>query len=1036
MPGDAGGSELRFALDVLADCGVGLSQEELLDALWLARRLTGSPDALPLQRDATHRAGARPAPPVPDRRRPRETPGSKASLFGGSRTRPRPEPETAPSAPEPETAQPAVTPQAEEKRAMPLRVPEAKALTDELSIGRVLRPLKQSRPSSSRYHFDEEATVHALAETGLPDVVLRPAPERWLDLALVVDDGMSMLLWQRLATELHALLRRAGAFRVIRTYGLHTRGDEVYLRGRPFSDEANRMPTHLVADPTGRTLVLLVSDGVGRAWRDGRMHSTLSGWARCGPTAVVHALPPRMWGGSALRAQRWQVTSGRRGSANAEWTVTDPVLPPDVMAFRGVPVPVLEPAPAALSAWVRLVAAPAASTTLPLLAAPRSGPSRPVDTGLPRLRRFHSAATPEAYRLAAHLAGVAPLSLPVMRLVQAAIPWADTPHLAEVFLGGLLRPLPVPPGECLPPQHQLFDFDSDIGDVLLNAVPLADVVETGRTVSARLEQLAGRSPDFPAWLAHPEGKERIPSSTRAFAAIGPRLAARFGVGSLERRMGSIWRPLRSGDPWRIGPYTVHARGLGDGPCQKFLGRDPGGTEVVVVTAERRFEGFLSTEARALRRLAGRYAPRLIASDLDATQPWVAEVPPHSPDGIPAEPLAAVLDREGLEPDAALELAWHLCEAVETSHRADLVHGSIDVRTVRCLGRSVLLTDWFWSSHASERVLHAQDMVALAQLVTALIAFAPEADLDELRVLLEECDARLPGGPTAGQLGEVLSARLGMQGDDGKLVEAMDGPARAELIRTQIRSCRKIAVLGMPGAIGKSTTAALLATVFATERRGRTVVVDADPGRGTLGFRVNQNRGKGMSALVRVLDRVNGRRDLAPYLSTMESGADVLTDLVGLPTPPAPQQVRRVCDTLARHFKVLITDSHTTEFDEGKRVVLSQSDQLVLVVDSLSHLLSGAHLEYFNRLLGLGYKELLARSVIVVSTPQPPGRGPRGPHGIIERDADLRHLCRGIVAIPYSSYLADTGEARLGRLDVALREIYYDLAALVAQSFTS
>jgi cellulose biosynthesis protein BcsQ len=449
---------------------------------------------------------------------------------------------------------------------------------------------------------------------------------------------------------------------------------------------------------------------------------------------------------------------------------------------------------------------------------------------------------------------------------------------------------------------------------------------------------------------------------------------------------------------------------------------------------RRYEGFLSTEARALQRLAGRYAPQLIASDLDGTPPWVAEVPPHSPDGIPAEALATVLDRGDLEPDAALELAWHLCEAVETSHRQDLVHGSIDAQTVRCLGRSVLLTDWFWSSHGSERGPHAQDMVALAQLVTALIAFAPEVDLDELRVLLEECDPGLPGGPTAGQLGEVLSARLGMQGDDGKLVDAMDGLTRAELIRTRVPSCRRIAVLGMPGSSGKSTTAALLATVFATERRGRTIVVDADPGRGTLGFRVDQNRGQGMSALIRILDRVNGPRDLAPYLSRMESGADVLTDLVGLPTPPS-QQVRRVCDILARHYEILITDSHTTEIDESKRAVLSQSDQLVLVTDSHSHLLSGAHVDYFNRLLGLGYKELLARSVIVVSKTQPVGSRPLGPYGIIERDADLRHLCRGIVAIPHSSYLANTGEARLDQLGVALRETYYDLAALIAQSFT-
>ncbi|GHD18943.1 hypothetical protein GCM10010313_49510 [Streptomyces violarus] len=1034
MPEDSTACGLRRVLNLLADCGVTLSQEELLDTLWLARQLTGSPESLPLQRDATPSVAPPPTPVAPDRRRPHTAPGGRAGLYGAPRLETRPEPETASSVPEPETPQPAAMPQDDETRAMPLRVPEAKALADELLIGRVLRPLKQSRPSTSRYDFDEEATVHALAETGLPDVVLRPAPERWLDLALVVDDGTSMLLWQRLATELHALLRRAGAFRMIRAYGLHTRGDEVHLRGRPFSAEANRIPTDLIADPTGRTLILLVSDGVGRAWRDGRMHSTLNGWARCGPTAVVHALPRRMWGGSGLRSQRWQVTSERRGSANTEWGVADPVLPRHMVSFRGVPVPVLEPAPAALAAWVRLVASPASSATLPLLAAPGSSGARPVDTGLPRLRRFHAAASPEAYRLAAHLAGVAPLSLPVMRLVQAAIPWADTANLAEVFLGGLLRPLPGPPGESLPPQHQLFDFDSDIGSILLNAVPLADVVETGRTVSARLERLAGRSPEFPAWLAHPEGTERIPSSTRAFAAIGPRLAARFGVGSLERRMGSVWRPLRSGDPWRIGPYTVHARGVGDGLCRKFLGRDPDGTEVVVVTADGQFVRGLGAEAQALQLIGGQCAPRLVASGLDDDEPWIAQTPPHSPDGIPAEPLATVLARGDLEPDAALELARHLCEAVDTSHRADMAHEDLTPETVRCLGRTVILTDWFRSSYRSERGID-RDIAALGTLLARLITFAP-GDLGELRELIEACDPAHRGfRPTAGQLVEVLAARLGMQGDDGKLVAAMDARARTELIRTRVRSCRQVAVLGPGGTSGKSTTAALLATVFATERGGGTIVVDADPGVGTLGFRVNENQGRGMTALTRALSRIKNVRDFDPYLSTMRSGAHVLTDLVGLPTPdPAP--IQRVYDLLRQHYEILITDSHSTDLDESKHSVLNPAHQLVIVAESLDALMAFEGKQYFNRLLGLGYKELLSRSVIVLSTTAPVRRRRQGEVGIAERPAELRHLCRGIVAIPHSPYLANAGEADLGGLDHELRDAYYALAALVAQSFNA
>ncbi|UXY17466.1 SAV_2336 family protein [Streptomyces cynarae] len=418
--------------------------------------------------------------------------------------------------------------------AMPLRAPEAKAVRAELTIGRALRPLKQHRPSPVRQEFDEGATAAAFADSGLADVVTRPARERWLDLAFVVDDGMSMLLWRRLAVELRALLERTGAFRIVRVLGLHTRGaDSPVLRSRPYDLGARPLPTAALSDPTGQTLVLVVSDGMGSAWRDGRMAAVLEHWSGCGPTAVVHALPPRLWDGSGIRAERRRVTTWRRGSPNTLWTVTDPVLPVELVRFDGVPVPVLEPDTVPLAAWARLVAAPGGSAVLPLLARPlpRRGASTAAPADGPRaVQRFRDAASPEAYRLAVHLAAVAPVSVPVMRLVQDAVPWqADTGHLAEVFLGGLLRLADEEGREAVPPQHRAFAFTEAAQDALLGAVPAAELLRTGRAVGRRLERLAGRSPDFPAWLAHQDGPQRLPPGARPFTAVEHRLASKLGV---------------------------------------------------------------------------------------------------------------------------------------------------------------------------------------------------------------------------------------------------------------------------------------------------------------------------------------------------------------------------------------------------------------------------------------------------------------------------------------------------------------------------
>ncbi len=416
----------------------------------------------------------------------------------------------------------------------PLRAPEAKAVRAELPIGRALRPLRQYRPSMVKREFDEGATAAAFADSGLVDVVTRPARERWLDLAFVVDDGMSMLLWRRLAVELRALLERTGAFRMIRVLGLHTRGaDSPVLRSRPYDPGAHLLPSATLSDPTGQTLVLVVSDGMGSAWRDGRMAAVLEHWSGCGPTAVVHALPPRLWNSSGIRAQRRRVRTWSRGSANTAWTVTDPVLPAQLAPFDGVPVPVLEPDTASLAVWARLVAAPHGSAVLPLLARPRPrrGSSAEASAGgLRAVQRFRDAASPEAYRLAVHLAAVAPVSVPVMWLVQEAVPWqADTGHLAEVFLGGLLRPAHEEGQEAVLPQHRAFAFTETAQDVLLGAVPAAELLRTSRAVGRRLERLAGRSPDFPAWLAQRDGPDRLPPGARPFTAVEQRLASRLGV---------------------------------------------------------------------------------------------------------------------------------------------------------------------------------------------------------------------------------------------------------------------------------------------------------------------------------------------------------------------------------------------------------------------------------------------------------------------------------------------------------------------------
>ncbi|MBK3638903.1 hypothetical protein JHN52_39975, partial [Streptomyces sp. MBT97] len=177
------------------------------------------------------------------------------------------------------------------------------------------------------------------------------------------------LLWHRLGAELRTLLERLGAFATSRVLGLDTRGArQPRLHARPFRHDSTPVPLSAVSDPSGHTLVLVVSDGMGASWRSGALHRLLSQWASRGPTAVLHTLPPDLWEGSGIRAERWQATTRRIGGANTSWDITDPVLPAELAAFDGVPVPVLEPTAASLRGWAHLLASPGTTAPLSLLA--------------------------------------------------------------------------------------------------------------------------------------------------------------------------------------------------------------------------------------------------------------------------------------------------------------------------------------------------------------------------------------------------------------------------------------------------------------------------------------------------------------------------------------------------------------------------------------------------------------------------------------------------------------------------------------------
>ncbi|MFJ5230964.1 SAV_2336 N-terminal domain-related protein [Kitasatospora sp. NPDC088391] len=725
--------------EVLAGSGLELAEEELLDALWLARTLP--PGVGPAARTA-------PAPPPGVGSEARQGPAAPGVPEAGPDDAPAPDPAAEhplhvgpprpadrPPAPPP-TSQPP-TPE----RAFGVRVPDARpAEADTRASARSLRPLRQRFPDPRRPELDLARTVAAMAETGLPVTASRPRRSRWLSLALVVDDGLSMVLWQRIASDLRKLFQRAGAFRDVRVYGLDSRSDRApLLTARPYRTGGPQLPPAVLADPTGTTLVLVVSDGVGPAWRDGRMRTAVDRWAHCGPTALVHALPTRLWRGSGIAARPWQVRSHRRGGPTAHWKAADPVLPAALAEYRAVPVPVLEPSPAALATWAQLLAAPGGSALLPLWQdtpdpAPSDGPGPAVPGPDDPVLRFRDAASPEAYRLAAHLAAVAPVSPPVMRLVRAALGApVDSGHLAEVFLGGLMHQ--VDSGGTEPPPHQrLFDFAPPIRRALLRAVAPHELLRTAGTVAERLEATLGRSAEFPAWVGHPQGRTRTTADTPSFGWLTDRLLHHLGVppasppGRAPIRREEVlppgWRPLRAQEEGQLGEFRLIARSDHGWPhLGLYLARDRDGGLATVRAADRllasdpkQAQHLIRTEATCLRRMEGIGAPRLlgVSPSHESRTPWLAASFVQAGDGGPVFDLQGLCaDNDGPpDLDRYLRIGRSLADAVRRAHRLGILHGSLTPQNVLVADDEARLIGWITASvdgqHSPYRAAHRRN----------------------------------------------------------------------------------------------------------------------------------------------------------------------------------------------------------------------------------------------------------------------------------------------------------------------------------------
>jgi len=537
-------------LAALGATGLELTAEEVAEVLWLVPYLgpsqrRGRTPAGPDEQPARDRGGA-PAGPAPVRDRP-----------GASGTADEPLPEQVASGMylPPVHAAPGQTP------GTAVRSPTIPALSSTLDISRALRPLRRRVPSKWETSLQEESTAQASAEARSWYPVYEAAPDRWLELALVIDEASSMTVWRRTIAEFRGLLTRIGAFRDVRAWHVDTdllTTDGPVLRGDSAgSPAASRSPRELV-DPTGRRVILVVSDCVGGAWRNGTVLRWLDLWGRSGPVAIVQPLPQRLWGRCSVDFARVHLSADRPGLPNSELDVAGLDGKLDA-AYRGVAVPVLEPEARWFAPWAALVAGAAPGGAWGVALFTGSEPRLPpvmgdedtvADDPVHRVQRFRTIASPAAFHLARYLAA-APLSLPVMRLVQSLLMPDSRPRdLAEVFLADLMCRV-TPADAQVHPEQVRYDFRPGVREVLLSTLDRRTELRILSRVSDFVRSRLGGTLDFPALVAG-LGAAEISEADRPFAKVAHTVLRSIGgrYGAIADMLAGSLDPATSNEPGR------------------------------------------------------------------------------------------------------------------------------------------------------------------------------------------------------------------------------------------------------------------------------------------------------------------------------------------------------------------------------------------------------------------------------------------------------------------------------------------------------
>ncbi|MDJ0903454.1 MAG: SAV_2336 N-terminal domain-related protein [Xenococcus sp. MO_188.B8] len=566
---------IERAIEILQNTGFDFTARELAEIFWLAVHLDEvkqqtpqeKPQEEPKQQTPQEKPQEEPKQQTPQEK-PQEEPKQQTP-----QEKPQEEPKQD-SNKKRQSQKVSITHSQPRQKGVSIKVPAAPAIRNALELRRALRPLMRKVPSPTEKILDEEATVYRIAEQDIWVPVFQPQPQKWLELALVVEKSNSTAVWKPTIRELEKLLKYHGAFRDVRTWELKVTPtvSELFplkLSSQSSSNQNNTRDDNstsyspdILIDPKGQRLILLVSDCISTAWRNKFIHPVLTLWGNKGLLTTLQLLPEQLWERTALSSETpVQLSSLKPGVPNSQliaknWDeddIEDCIFEKNngenstLIESISMPIIILEPQP--LLTWSRVIAGFGNITTagfkFSLHINSNSKPLPELENGTsptsekntfqtpPQLsadalvNRFRATASPTARRLAGLMAA-APVSLPVVQLIQKTLlPNSRQIHAAEVFMSGLLK-------STTPQNTQAdyieYEFIPGVRELLVDSVPKSKTISVIDEVSEYIAQrLCLSVREFEAQLLLPlSGDNNLATKIRPFAKIKAQVLRRLG----------------------------------------------------------------------------------------------------------------------------------------------------------------------------------------------------------------------------------------------------------------------------------------------------------------------------------------------------------------------------------------------------------------------------------------------------------------------------------------------------------------------------